>query len=127
MIRRRSNISSYVTKDGSRIWELFHPESSPVKDVSTAEALVEAGQETETHVHRKSQEIYYILEGSGDMRLGSKTMAVVSGDVVLIPPGMRHSIKNTDTKILRILCICSPPYSHVDTELDLPEGSTGAP
>jgi mannose-6-phosphate isomerase-like protein (cupin superfamily) len=118
MIRNRSNISSYVTKDGSEIWELYHPDSSPLKGASVAEALVAAGQETEAHVHRRSQEIYYILEGSGDMRLGPEEKQVREGDAILIPPGTPHQIRNTSPGALRILCICCPPYSHEDTELE---------
>jgi mannose-6-phosphate isomerase-like protein (cupin superfamily) len=117
-MRNRSNVSSYVTKDGSRIWEIFHPGSSPVEGFSVAEALVEAGQVTEAHVHRKSQEIYYVLEGRGTLRLGDEALSVSPGDAVLIPPGTPHNIQNTGAGELRILCICSPPYSHDDTALE---------
>ncbi len=115
MMRNRSNISSYVTKDGSRIWELFHPDSSPVAGFSVAEALVGPGEETVAHVHRRSQEVYYVLEGSGNMRLGDEALAVGPGDAILILPATRHNIKNTGAGALRILCICSPPYAHGDT------------
>jgi mannose-6-phosphate isomerase-like protein (cupin superfamily) len=118
MIRSRSNIPSCVTKDGSRIWELFHPGSSTVKDFSVAEALVGAGQRTEAHVHHKSQEVYYIVEGSGTIRLGAEHLSVSPGDAILIPPGTPHNIKNTGAGGLRILCICCPPYSHDDTTLE---------
>ncbi len=116
-MRSRSNIPSYVTKDGSRVWELFHPGSSPVKGFSVAEALVAPGQETEAHMHRESQEIYYIIDGYGTMRLGTETPGVSAGDAILIPPGTVHNIKNTGSGALRILCICCPPYSHEDTAL----------
>ncbi len=46
---------------------------------SVAEALVEPGKETGAHWHPGSQEIYYILEGTGSMRLGEKTADVVCG------------------------------------------------
>ncbi len=118
MMRNRSNVSSYVTKDGSRIWELFHPDSSPVIGFSVAEALVEPGQETQAHVHRVSLEVYYILEGGGVMRLGKDTLNVVPGDAILIPPCRTHNIKNTGAGALRILCVCCPPYSHGDTALE---------
>jgi len=118
MIRDRSDVSSYVTKDGSAVWELYHPSSSPVKDVSVAEALVAPGQETGAHLHQRSQEIYYVLEGSGRMRVGEESMSVKAGDAVLIIPGAIHNIKNIGAGPLRILCICSPPYSHDDTALE---------
>jgi mannose-6-phosphate isomerase-like protein (cupin superfamily) len=74
MIRNRSNVASYVTKDGSRIWELFRPSSSPARGFSVAEALVEPGHETLTHKHHASQEAYYILEGSGTMCLDGEPL-----------------------------------------------------
>ena len=39
------------------------------------------------------------------------------GDTLCIKPGTPHHIKNTGTTPLHILCMCSPPYSHEDTEL----------
>jgi mannose-6-phosphate isomerase-like protein (cupin superfamily) len=36
---------------------------------------------------------------------------------VLIPPGTAHCVENTGTEPLVILCACSPPYAHEDTEL----------
>jgi mannose-6-phosphate isomerase-like protein (cupin superfamily) len=117
MIRNHANTFSYVTKDKSTIRELFHPGSSPVRDISLAEALVDPGQETELHSHRVSQEIYYILEGEGDMRLGEERFAVKWDDAILIPPGTPHCVKNTGKSALRMLCVCSPQYSHEDTLL----------
>jgi mannose-6-phosphate isomerase-like protein (cupin superfamily) len=116
LIRNRENVESYVTKDKSVIRELYHPGSSPVKDVSVAEAYVKACDETEAHVHITSQEIYYIIEGSGTMRLGDSLFGVTTGDAILVPPGMPHNVRAGGNGV-RILCICSPPYSHEDTEL----------
>jgi mannose-6-phosphate isomerase-like protein (cupin superfamily) len=118
MIHNHSNIFSYVTKDNSTIWELYHPKSSPVKDVSLAEALVEPGRDTELHTHQRSQEIYYVLEGEGEMRLGDETFKVKKYDAILIPPCTPHSVKNDGKSGLRLLCVCAPPYSHEDTLLD---------
>lgn len=117
MKRSRLSTASYVTRDGSRVWELFHPGSSPVEGASIAEACVEAGRETKAHVHFRSVEVYYILEGSGKLRLGTETMAVSPGDAVLIGAGTAHCIRNSGDAPLRFLCICSPPYSHDDTRL----------
>jgi mannose-6-phosphate isomerase-like protein (cupin superfamily) len=117
MIRNRENTEAYVTKDKSSIRELFHPDNSPVKDFSVAEAEVAAGVETDAHIHRKSQEIYYIIEGAGTMRLGGALFKVKMGDAILITPGMLHNIKADEGMGIMILCICSPAYSHGDTEL----------
>ena len=42
---------------------------------------------------------------------------VAVGDTVAIPPGMPHCVNNTGDQPLKILCACSPPYSHDDTFL----------
>jgi mannose-6-phosphate isomerase-like protein (cupin superfamily) len=119
LIRNREKVESFVTKDKSVIWELYHPGSSPVKDVSVAEAYVKGGEKTEAHVHKSSQEVYYVLDGSGTMRLGDSRFSVKTGDAILIPPGTPHDVR-ADGNCIRILCICSPPYSHEDTELISP-------
>ena len=49
--------------------------------------------------------------------LGSENFAVQAGDTVCIAPGAPHCVENTGAAPLRILCSCSPPYSHDDTQL----------
>jgi mannose-6-phosphate isomerase-like protein (cupin superfamily) len=116
LIRNRENVEPYVTKDKSTIWELYNPDNAPVEGFSVAEADVGAGMETEAHLHKTSQEIYYILEGTGTMQLDDQPFEVKAGDSILIPPGTPHNVKAGENGI-RILCICCPAYSHGDTEL----------
>jgi mannose-6-phosphate isomerase-like protein (cupin superfamily) len=100
------------------IRELYHPASSPVRGFSVAEALIKPGQDTEAHRHILSQEIYYVLEGNGEMHIGEETSEVAAGDAIFIKPGELHNIKNLGAGELRILCVCCPPYSHQDTVLE---------
>ena len=51
------------------------------------------------------------------MRLGDSIFPVRAGDTICIPPGTPHCIENTGSVPLKILCACSPAYSHEDTEL----------
>jgi mannose-6-phosphate isomerase-like protein (cupin superfamily) len=100
----------FVTKDGSTIRELHHTAAQ-----SLAEATLEPDQATERHYHRASEEIYFVLKGSGRMEVDGDTRTVRPGDAVLIPPGAWHTLENDGSSELRILCCCSPPYSHDDT------------
>ena len=59
------DVEPYVTKDGSLIRELMHPNAHGNKNQSLAEATIKAGATTESHRHRTSEEIYYIIEGTG--------------------------------------------------------------
>jgi mannose-6-phosphate isomerase-like protein (cupin superfamily) len=111
------DIAPFTTKDGSTIRELMHPATHGNRHQSLAEAVVAPGATTRLHRHRGSEELYLITAGTGRMTLGSETFDVAPGDTVCIPPGTPHCIENTGAGPLHILCACSPPYSHDDTEL----------
>ena len=111
-------IEPFTTKDGSLVRELMHPRVHGNSQQSLAEAIVPVGSETLMHKHLVSEEIYHVTEGVGEMTLGQAQFTIRRGDTVCILPGMAHSVKNTGTIPLRILCCCSPAYSNEDTELD---------
>ncbi|NOY67075.1 MAG: cupin domain-containing protein [Gammaproteobacteria bacterium] len=117
MIAKYSEIKPYTTKDGSMIRELMHPDHHANKNQSLAEATIPSGTKTELHLHRSSEEIYYVISGAGMMTLGMKVFEIVVGDSVSISPLTAHCVENTNKEDLVILCACSPAYSHADTEL----------
>jgi mannose-6-phosphate isomerase-like protein (cupin superfamily) len=110
-------IPSYITKDGSTIRELMHPDQHDSRHQSLAEAVVPPGSKTQLHRHQQTEEIYHITQGRGMMTLGDHVFAVEPGDTVVIVPNTPHCIENTAATDLHILCACSPAYSHDDTEL----------
>ena len=117
MKTRYSEIIAYQTKDGSEIRELLHPTQHSCRNQSLAEATVLPGMRTQLHRHHLTEEIYHVTAGTGRMTLGAETFAVGPGDSVLIPPNTPHCIEAVGDVPLRILCCCSPAYSHDDTEL----------
>lgn len=114
---RYADINSFISKDGSVIRELMHPAANGIVNQSFAEAIVTAGKGTRLHKHHRSEEIYHVTSGEGRMVCGDKEFVIHKGDTVCIPPGTPHRVDNTGKTELRILCSCSPPYSHDDTEL----------
>jgi len=110
-------IVPYITKDGSLVRELMHPDVHGNTRQSLAEALVPPGKETFLHRHRTSEEIYHVTEGQGRMTLGDREFDIKAGDTICILPGTPHRVNNSGAGPLRILCSCSPPYSHEDTDL----------
>jgi mannose-6-phosphate isomerase-like protein (cupin superfamily) len=116
------DIQKYVTRDGSIIRELMHPGAQgdsvvSVKNQSLAEATVAVGMATMLHLHIHTEELYHITSGKGLMTLGDEQFNVAVGDTICIPPGTPHCIKNTGGLDLKILCSCSPAYSHEDTHI----------
>lgn len=125
MIRKTTyaSLKPYVTRDGSVIREMMHPQVHGNARQSLAEATVPPGGATLTHRHPAAEEIYHIVQGTGRMTLDGETFPVGPGDTVCIEPGRRHNIVNTGVVDLRVLCCCSPAYSHADTLVDdAPEG-----
>lgn len=112
-----ADIPAYVTKDGSQIRELMHPAQHGNRAQSLAEATVLPGQRTQLHRHARTEELYHISGGRGLMTLGSEVFEVAVGDTVHIAPGTPHCIAALGAGPLSILCCCTPPYSHEDTEL----------
>jgi len=111
-IRSYAAAEPFTTKDGSTIRELMR-----AGEQSLAEASLSPGQATERHHHAASEELYYLLDGEGEMEIDGERARVAPGDAILIPPGARHQI-TADATGLRFLCCCSPPYRHEDTFFD---------
>jgi mannose-6-phosphate isomerase-like protein (cupin superfamily) len=107
-VRSLAAVVPFTTKDGSLIRELQHTQAQ-----SLAEAKLDPGQVTERHYHRASEEIYFLLDGTGVLEIDGQLRDVQPGDAVLIPPGTWHQIRALEP--LRFLCCCSPAYSHSDT------------
>jgi quercetin dioxygenase-like cupin family protein len=98
----------FTTKDGSTIRELHHTDAQ-----SLAEATLAAGQSTQRHFHRASEEIYFLLEGEGELEIDGDRRRIAPGDAALIPAGAWHEL--VAASAMRFLCSCAPAYSHEDT------------
>ncbi len=55
--------------------------------------------------NQDQEEIYFIVEGTGEMCLGEERQTVTSGQAVYITPGVFHQLTNTgDTPMTMIYC-----------------------
>ena len=116
-VRNIDEAVPFTTKDGSEIRELLAHRNSCIRNQSLAEARIAAGQSTTPHYHPLCEEIYYVLEGQGEMRIAEERREVRAGDAIAIPPGAIHQLSNTGAGVLKILCCCAPGYEHDDTVL----------
>ncbi len=60
------------------------------------------------HSHRVEEEMFFILEGSGELRYGDARYPICTGDVIACPPGgpeTAHQIINTGDVELRYLAV----------------------
>ena len=108
-------VEPFITKDGSQIRELLAYRNSAIQNQSLAEATVPVDGSTDEHYHSETEEIYFILEGEGKMRIENESQDVRVGDAIAILPGQKHKLWNTGKVPLRLLCCCAPCYEHRDT------------
>jgi len=85
------------------------------------------------HSHRVNEEMFFILSGTGEVRIGDRTYPLRRGDVVACPAGgieTAHQIINTGIEELRYLAvattrtpeICDYPDSNKFGVYDEPRG-----
>jgi mannose-6-phosphate isomerase-like protein (cupin superfamily) len=115
-VASREQAKAFATLDGSTIRVLLDGATGAINQ-SLAEAELEPGQETKRHYHARTEELYVVLEGTGEMEVNGERAGVGPGDAILVPPRARHQIRAGGTR-LRFLCCCAPPYSDSDTFFD---------
>ncbi len=54
---------------------------------------------------QEEDEVYYILSGTGEMKMNGKTFTVRQGDAILTRPGSSHGLKQTGNSDLSILIV----------------------
>jgi len=90
------------------------------------------------HNHRVNEEMFFIVEGKGQVRIGADTHAIRAGDVIACPPGGKetaHQIVNTGDSEMRVLAIstklwpevCDYPDSNKFGVLSVTQGKDGKP
>jgi mannose-6-phosphate isomerase-like protein (cupin superfamily) len=107
----------YMTRDGSQIEELVHPNRGGPPNLSVARAVIEPGQATHCHYHAESDEVYYVLSGKGVAMVGGKWEVVEAGVCVSVPARAEHRVRCDGDGPLVILCLSVPPYTHEQTVL----------
>ena len=81
--------------------------------------------------NQEQEEVYFIVEGEGEMCLGDECRHVLGGQMVYIPPGVFHQLTNVGESPLRMIYCYGPSgdVAHWRQELDgtLPRAGIEAP
>lgn len=81
--------------------------------------------------NQEQEEIYFIVEGAGEMCLGTEKASVQAGQTVYIPPRVFHQLTNTGSAPMRMVYCYGPAgeVAHWRQELDgtLPRAGAEAP
>lgn len=114
LIHKLLDCPEFVAGDGTQLRELLHPDKQPLDlRYSLAHAIVPVGQVSTPHALTTS-EVYYILQGQGEMHIDDETQSVEPGDAIYIPPNARQFIRNTGSDPLVFICIVDPAWRKED-------------
>jgi mannose-6-phosphate isomerase-like protein (cupin superfamily) len=64
---------------------------------------------TPPHLHRATDEAFYVLEGAFGFRVGERALEAPAGTFVFVPKGLEHAFWNGGTTEARLLSTVSPP------------------
>jgi mannose-6-phosphate isomerase-like protein (cupin superfamily) len=81
--------------------------------------------------NQEQEEIYFVLEGTGEMCLGEDRREIRAGEAVYIPSGVFHQLTNTGSEPMRMIYCYGPAgdVAHWRQELEgtLPRAGVEAP
>jgi quercetin dioxygenase-like cupin family protein len=105
-VRSLAVAEAFTTADGSTIRELCGLPTGGTINQSLAEATLEAGQGTQRHYHHETEEIYFVLAGELQVRLGDEVEVLCPYDAVRIPAETVRAVRNDGDEEARFL-MCS--------------------
>ena len=81
--------------------------------------------------NQEQEEVYFVIEGVGEMCLGDEVQELRAGQCVKIPPGTFHQLSNTGPDVLKMIYCYGPAgdVAHWRQELDgtLPRAGVDVP
>lgn len=100
------------------------------RSASSFEIVVPPGFDVGAHVHTRSEELFYVLDGELDVLAfeprvrtaddwrrwvsptGNKVVRATPGTVIVVPPGCPHAFANPTERPARMFFQASPPPDH---------------
>ena len=116
-IRNWRDIQPRVGHDNAIVWNILRPEGAGQgggqaqeqprgfdpeaqaanvlqRITGVARHALQAGKRSDYHVHNDAEQLYYVLRGQGKMIVDDEAYPIREGDVIYLPPGVRHRAVN---------------------------------
>tara|TARA_Y100000385_G_scaffold272830_1_gene314045 strand:- start:464 stop:808 length:345 start_codon:yes stop_codon:yes gene_type:complete len=92
-------------------------DNTELRNLALSSTFLTAGKSTTGHAHVGQEEVYFFIEGKGEMEListnGERTVEpVTNGSVVLIKDGYFHRVHNTGDLGLYFVCVFDGRRTH---------------
>jgi len=100
-------VSFSGTFSGNRVTFVYREPDATYSIVEWAAAPSAPG--TPLHLHRETDEGFYVLEGTFGFEVGDRALEMPAGTFVFVPRGLEHAFWNGGTTEARLLSTVSPP------------------
>ncbi len=98
-----------VTFDWGAIKWFVSPERTEGAGITFGEVVLLPGKGHDRHNHPESEEILYVLSGTGDQMIADEApFPIAAGATIYVPIGVYHSTINTGWEPLRMLALYNP-------------------
>jgi mannose-6-phosphate isomerase-like protein (cupin superfamily) len=87
---------------------LVRPETTGSRLVDYRISTYQPMAYVQTHTHKVQEQIYHVLDGEGSMEIEGKRTIVRRHDVIFIPPGVSHAIRNDGIGDLTFIVVTTP-------------------
>ncbi|HML24690.1 MAG TPA: cupin domain-containing protein [Aggregatilinea sp.] len=95
---------------GEIVHEMIGSAAGGTDTYSLAQIVLPPGKASLKHYHPVAEESYYILSGTGQIKVDEHTATLRPGDAIAILPEQVHQIFNADDENLVFLAICVPAW-----------------
>ena len=84
-------------------------ETAPItaKGFCMGQVTVFPGGQVPAHEHGQ-EEVYYVIDGQGEIEIDGETQVVTRGEAVYVPSGKTHNLRNPRTENMTFIFVYSP-------------------
>ena len=110
MKKHKSNSETYTWGENCQGWHLVKNDA-----LGVIQEIIPPDKGEVLHKHNKTQQFFFILEGSAVFTVEGEDIEVSQGEGIHITAGKRHKIVNRSYSDMEMLVI-SQPHAHLDRE-----------
>ena len=87
---------------------LVMPETAGSQHIDYRISMYQPMAYVKLHQHKVQEQVYHVLDGEGLMEINGVSKVVRKHDVIFLPPGVWHSIRNTGLGDLTFIVVTTP-------------------
>ena len=112
-LQRRDQAPHHQRGEGQVSYLLLDRGQFGSRHLSTTWVECRPGSQQALHAHAGREQVYVIVRGRGEMLVAGEAEEVAEGDLVFVPPGAGHAIRNSSPDLLVYVSTTTPPLGAV--------------